>query len=135
MKKASGKILGVGVGASLGFTVNSLDKKGKGPSIPEFIAKSIAVYALYSYAQEKEDQTLENCALGYLSYETVRMTSIGRPKSNQPVQGLNGAHVEPSSQTQLSTSMAQPDFLQGVGSALKGLSSLVGVFKHNGDSE
>jgi len=134
MKNTSGKILGGGIGASIGFTVNSLDKKGKGPSIPEYIAKSIAVYALYSYASEREDQTLENCAIGYLAYETVRMTNIGRPKNKalHGIQNENNAPMVP--QTSLRSNIAQPDFLQGVGSALKGLSSLMGAFKGNSDN-
>lgn len=134
MKNASGKILGTGIGASLGFTMNSLDKKNKGSSVPEYIVKSIAVYALYSYAQEREDVMLENCALGYLSYETVRMTSIGRPKdTNASTGSLSGVNHQ--TQTGLSTKMSQPDFLQGVGSALRGISSVLGAFKGNGESE
>lgn len=135
MNKTAGKVLGAGVGASLGYTLNSLDKNNKGPSIPEFGVKTIATYALYSYAEDHEDEVLKNCAIGYFAFEIIRLTSIGRAKP-LPVEGIPQESKEDVSSISdvAKANISKPEFLQGVGSALQGLSSLLGSFRGEKDN-
>jgi len=132
MNKTAGKVLGAGVGASLGYTLNSLDKSNKGPTIPEFGVKTVASYALYSYAEDHEDEILKNCVIGYFAFELIRLTALGRPKAPTSTDGVNlieqNTGVDSLAET-AKTNIIKPDFLQGVGSALQGLSSLLGSFK------
>lgn len=130
MNKTAGKVLGTGVGGALGLAMNTLDKNNKGSTYPEFALKGLMAYALYSYANEREEQILENCALGYMAYETMRLTKIGRQKTEEKAEEqLKGTPTTAIVTQEQASKYSQPEFLQGVGSALKGLSSVLTAFK------
>jgi hypothetical protein len=129
MKDISGKALGIGVGTSLGYAMNTLDKKGKGPTVPEYILKGVATAVLYNYALENDNRIIGNCALGYISFESVRMTRFGRTETNS----LNGNEKKMIS-NEMKKAVMNPEVVKGVGNALMGISNILGTFRSSNGS-
>lgn len=128
MKDISGKALGVGVGTSLGYAMNTLDKKGKGPTIPEYLLKGVATAVLYNYALENDNRIIGNCALGYISFESVRMTRFGRTETNLGQLPMSGSEKKMIS-NEMKRAVMNPEVVKGVGNALMGLSNILGTFR------
>lgn len=128
MKDISGKALGVGVGTSLGYAMNTLDKKGKGPTIPEYLLKGVATAVLYNYALENDNRIIGNCALGYISFESVRMTRFGRTETSLGQLPMSGNEKKMIS-NEMKKAVMNPEVVKGVGNALMGLSNILGTFR------
>ncbi len=133
MKDISGKALGIGVGSSLGYAMNTLDKKGKGPTVPEYLLKGVATAVLYNYALERDNRIIGNCALGYISFESVRMTSFGRTEASLGQLPMNGNEKRIIS-NEMKKAVMNPEVVKGVGNALMGISNILGTFRSSNGS-
>ena len=137
--KNVGRALGVGTGATLGYLVNRIQKERQPPDLIGLFLKSSACYFLGQYAVDTENEVLLRSVLGYISYEGVRSSPLGKPPAE--TSGTMGSFTQ--AETQLvpynyqpyqnphTSSLGEvltPENLQNVGAALRGLSSFFNGF-------
>lgn len=137
--KNVGRALGIGTGATLGYLVNRIQQERQPPDFIGLFLKSSACYFLGQYAIDTENEVLLRSVLGYMSYEGVRSSPLGKPpaESSGVVGGVSPSEMqlvpynyEPYQNPHANSlgAVLTPENLQNVGAALRGLSSFFNGF-------
>jgi hypothetical protein len=130
--KNVGRGLSVVAGITMGYLVNKVQEKQQPADILGYTLKTTGSFFLGQYAKDQEQELILRSIISYWSYETMRLTPIGKPtESNSDNPGVRSNPSMGTALVQQAPNILTPDNLQHVGSALKGLSSLLNGFRGN----
>ena len=130
--KKIGRGLSVVAGATLGYLINRVQEERQPADILGYSLKTTGAFFLGQYAYNNEQEIILRSLISYWAYETMRLSPLGKP-DNIAHGASNEARGNPYETAMVKQHAVQglltPENMHNVGSALKGLSSLLNGLK------
>ncbi len=130
-----GRGLSLVAGATMGYLINRVQDHRQPADLLGYTLKTTGSFFLGQYAKNQEQEIILRAVIAYWGYETLRLIPIGKPSLITPLEGqaLSTPRENPIEDNMVQSATVQglltPENMHNVGSALKGLSSLLNGLK------